>query len=157
MSTAHHYHLTVTWTGNKGTGTSGYANYDRSHTVQASGKPVIYGSSDAAFRGDVQCYNPEDMLVSALSSCHMLWYLHICADAGVIVTQYTDHAIGTMEVVHNGSGKFIEVILHPKIIVADVSMIDKALALHEEAHKMCFIANSVNFPVLQNPLVEAAS
>src|SRR3954468_9175486 len=96
MRGEHHYSLNVKWTGNRGKGTTGYADYDRSHTISVNGKSDILGSSDAAFRGDTSRHNPEDMLVASLSTCHMLWYLHLCADAGIAVTHYTDNATGTM-------------------------------------------------------------
>ena len=151
MSKQHHYKATIEWTGNNGTGTDDYRNYERSHTIAIDGKPTIAGSSDVPFRGDKTKHNPEDMIVSALSTCHMLWYLHLCADAGVIVTAYVDHATGIMDQTPNGSGHFSEVILNPVVTVSDASMIGKANALHEKAHEFCFIANSVNFPVKHNP------
>lgn len=148
---SHHYATTVQWTGNKGTGTDNAANYERSHVIKIENKPDLLGSSDAAFRGDITKHNPEDLLVSSLSVCHMLWYLHICADAGVIVVDYVDHAKGTMVEVPGGGGHFTEVILHPIVTVKDSSMIEKANELHHKAHEKCFIANSVNFPVKQLP------
>jgi organic hydroperoxide reductase OsmC/OhrA len=147
----HVYKSTVTWTGNKGTGTGDYRSYDRSHTISIDGKPDILSSSDAVFRGEKNKHNPEDLMVAALSGCHMLWYLHLCADNGVVVTHYSDHATGTMDENKDGSGQFSEVTLHPKVVVTEASMIDKANALHQKAHKMCFIARSVNFPVLHKP------
>jgi organic hydroperoxide reductase OsmC/OhrA len=146
MEKYHSYKATVTWTGNNGTGTSDYAAYERSHTIQIEGKPDLPASSDAPFRGDVSKHNPEDMLLSALSSCHMLWYLHLCADAGIIVTDYRDEAVGTMVQTGKG-GHFTEVVLHPVVKITDASKAEQALDLHDEAHKNCFIANSVNFPV----------
>ena len=147
----HLYKSTITWTGNKGTGTNDYRAYDRSHTISIDGKPDIPSSSDAAFRGDKTKHNPEDLMVAALSSCHMLWYLHLCADSGVTVTQYTDNATGTMEENADGSGQFSEVTLHPEVTVKHQSMIEKANALHHDAHRMCFIARSVNFSVRHEP------
>ncbi|HEU5291441.1 MAG TPA: OsmC family protein [Cyclobacteriaceae bacterium] len=148
----HLYKSTVTWTGNKGTGTSDYRSYDRSHTISIDGKPEISGSSDAVFRGEKHKHNPEDLMVAALSGCHMLWYLHLCSDNGVIVIHYSDQATGVMDENNDGSGQFKEVTLYPKVIVKDSSMIEKANALHHDAHKMCFIARSVNFPVHHKPL-----
>lgn len=149
----HHYKTTIQWTGNKGTGTSGYRDYERSHTISVDNKPIIEGSSDPSFRGDKTKYNPEEMLLSSLSSCHMLWYLHFCSEAGIIVTGYTDHATGIMEETANGSGRFVEANLHPEVIVTDESMVEKAKELHHKANEFCFIANSVNFPVKHNPTV----
>ncbi|SIQ27177.1 Organic hydroperoxide reductase OsmC/OhrA [Chryseobacterium sp. RU37D] len=153
MNKHHHYKTTIQWTGNKGSGTSGYRDYERSHTISVENKTTIEGSSDPAFRGDKTKYNPEEMLLSSLSSCHMLWYLHFCAEAGIIVTEYTDHVTGIMQEAENGSGQFIEVTLHPNITVTDHSMIEKAEELHHKANEFCFIANSVNFPVKHIPIV----
>ncbi|WP_212004639.1 OsmC family protein [Chitinophaga sp. HK235] len=147
----HHYHTTVEWTGNEGTGTSAYAAYGRNHTIQAAGKPVIPGSSDPSFRGDKTRYNPEELLVASLSSCHMLWYLHLCAVAGIVVTSYIDHAEGVMTETAEGSGQFRQVILKPIVTIADPTLAGSALALHEEAHQYCFIARSCNFPVTHEP------
>lgn len=149
----HHYKTTIHWTGNKGTGTSGYRDYERSHTISAENKAVIEGSSDPAFRGDRTKYNPEEMLLSSLSSCHMLWYLHFCSEAGIIVTEYIDEASGIMAETANGSGHFTEVTLHPRVTVAEASMIEKAEQLHHKANEYCFIANSVNFPVKHIPVM----
>jgi organic hydroperoxide reductase OsmC/OhrA len=143
----HNYSVNIQWTGNKGTGTSGYAAYDRSHFIQAKEKQPILSSSDPAFRGDPTKYNPEELLVASVSSCHMLWYLHLCADAGIVVTDYIDEATGTMVEDENGGGRFAEIILHPHVTITDLAMIDKANQLHEKAHQHCFIANSCNFPI----------
>lgn len=151
MGKHHRYKIAVQWTGNQGSGTSGYKEYERSHRISAENKVVIEGSSDPAFRGDRTKYNPEEMLLSSLSSCHMLWYLHFCSEAGIIVTEYTDEATGIMEETANGSGHFTEATLHPKVIVAEESMVEKAEQLHHKANEFCFIANSVNFPVKHIP------
>lgn len=151
MSRQHHYSLSVKWTGNRGSGTSGYRDYDRSHTISVEGKPDIAGSSDTAFRGDRTRHNPEDMLVASLSTCHMLWFLHLCADAGIVVTDYTDNAIGVLAEAQGGGGHFVEVTLQPSVTVTESAMIEKANALHSAAHEKCFIANSVNFPVKHVP------
>ncbi|AZB01717.1 OsmC family peroxiredoxin [Chryseobacterium joostei] len=153
MSKEHHYKTTIQWTGNKGTGTSGYRDYERSHIISVDHKINIEGSSDPSFRGDQTKHNPEEIFISSLSSCHMLWYLHFCSEAGVIVTDYMDEATGIMAETPNGSGHFTEVTLHPKITVADRSMIEKAEQLHHKANEFCFIANSVNFPVKHIPVV----
>ncbi|ASU34203.1 OsmC family protein [Mucilaginibacter xinganensis] len=147
----HNYKTTITWTGNQGVGTSDYRAYKRDHAINVDGKPEIPASSDPSFRGDKARYNPEELLVASLSSCHMLWYLHLCSAAGVVVVNYTDEATGIMIEAVNGSGHFKEVTLHPVVTVSDASMIEKANALHHEANKMCFVANSVNFPVLHKP------
>ncbi len=147
MKGTHHYKMTTRWTGNTGSGTSAYQAYERNHILQVDGKPEIPGSSDPDFRGDKTRYNPEEMLVASLSSCHMLWYLHLCSEAGVVVVDYVDNATGTMVETADGGGHFSEVTLHPEVTVTDVAMIDIANALHEKANQLCFIANSVNFPV----------
>jgi organic hydroperoxide reductase OsmC/OhrA len=151
MGRSHNYNLTITWTGNLGTGTSDYRAYDRNHTMQAENKVEIAGSSDPAFRGDKTKYNPEEFLVAALSTCHMLSYLHVCVVAGIVVTGYTDNAAGTMAETPDGSGHFTEVMLNPAVTVKEKSMIAKANELHHKASQLCFIANSVNFPVKHNP------
>ena len=150
---SHHYKTTIQWTGNKGTGTSGYRDYERSHTISVKNKPIIEGSSDPSFRGDQAKYNPEEMLLSSLSSCHMLWYLHFCSEAGVIVTDYIDNATGIMAETANGSGHFTEVTLNPTVTVSEESMAETAKELHHKANEFCFIANSVNFPVKHIPKV----
>ena len=147
----HHYSTQLQWTGNRGSGTKSYTSYTRDYNIQTEGKPVISGSSDPAFRGDSSRYNPEEMLLASLSSCHMLWYLHLCSEAGVIVTAYKDNAIGEMEETLNGSGRFVKVILRPVVTVQEESMLNKANELHQKANEMCFIANSCNFPVLHEP------
>ncbi len=147
MQTQHQYTATIQWTGIKGTGTDHYRNYERNHDIIIDNKLTIEGSSDPAFRGDATKHNPEDLLVSSLASCHMLWYLHVCAEAGVIVTKYVDHATGTMTETANGSGHFTEVILKPIVTVTEEHMIAKANELHKKANELCFIANSVNFTV----------
>lgn len=147
----HTYSLTTQWTGNRGTGTSGYREYDRSHTISISEKADILCSSDPHFRGDNTRHNPEELLLASLSSCHMLWYLHLCADAGIVVTNYKDEASGTMEETTNGGGKFTQVTLHPIITITDAAKKETAIALHHKANELCFIANSVNFPVHHQP------
>lgn len=147
MSHAHHYRLSVVWTGNRGTGTSGYREYSRDHEIQAEGKPAIPGSSDPNFRGDGSRYNPEEMLVASLSTCHMLWFLHLCADAGIVVTSYRDDPTGTMMEHPGGAGEFTSVTLRPHATITDASRIIETQAIHNRAHAMCFIARSVKFPV----------
>lgn len=149
----HHYKIIIQWTGNQGSGSSNYRDYERSHTISVENKPTIEGSSDPAFRGDKTKYNPEEMFLASLSSCHMLWYLHFCSEAGIIVVDYTDQATGIMTEIQNGSGRFTEVILNPIVIVTEESMIEKAKELHYKANEFCFIANSVNFPVKHIPKV----
>jgi organic hydroperoxide reductase OsmC/OhrA len=142
------------WTGNNGTGTDNYRTYERSHSISIENKTDILGSSDPAFRGDKTKHNPEELLVSSLSACHMLWYLHLCSEAAVIVVEYIDNATGIMTETGNGGGRFKEVTLNPMVTVAEYSMIEKANELHKRANELCFIANSVNFPVYHKPTIK---
>jgi organic hydroperoxide reductase OsmC/OhrA len=152
MAKKHTYSVNVKWTGNTGTGTSGYRNYERRHEITAgTEKPPIWGSSDPEFRGDASGWNPEELLVAAISACHKLWYLHLCAEAKIVVVSYTDHAQGVMEETTDGSGHFERVVLHPQVKVMPGSDLAKAGALHHDAHSKCFIANSVNFPIQLEP------
>ena len=158
MTKTHHYSVVVEWTGNTGAGTSGYRNYERRHEISAgTGKLPIPGSSDPAFRGDPARWNPEELLVASLSACHQLWYLHLCAEAGIVVFGYIDHAEGVMEEAADGSGCFKRVILRPQVTVAAGSDMAKARELHDAAHAKCFIARSVNFPVEHEPEISFAS
>jgi len=157
MNGLHHYRLSLNWDGNKGTGTSNYKAYGREYSVIIDNKEILYGSSDPTFKGDKTKHNPEDMLVTALSSCHMLSYLHVCTRGGVVVVDYVDNATGLMETTSDGAGRFLEVTLHPIVIVADVSMIERATEFHKKANELCFIANSVNFPVYHKPVVKTVA
>jgi len=148
----HRYRVDVDWTGNLGSGTTSYQSYERSHDIRVPGKPVLAGSSDAAFRGNASQHNPEDLLVAALSSCHMLAYLHLAASAKLVVTAYNDSAEGMMETDNNG-GRFVEVVLRPIVTINAPGDAAKATALHVDAHHACFIANSVNFPVHCEPRI----
>ena len=152
----HTYTVTVTWRGNAGSGTSGYRAYGRAHDVSVPGKPVIPASSDPAFRGDPSRYNPEEMLVASLSSCHMLWYLHLCSAHGIVVQAYEDIAEGVMVEQPSGGGAFSEVVLQPEITLAPGADLARAQALHADAHAKCFIANSVNFPIRHEPVFRLA-
>ena len=148
MAKEHQYRTSLAWTGNKGSGTMDYRSYERSYVISVGEKAAILGSSDSVFMGDKTRHNPEDLFVSSLSSCHMLWYLHLCSENGIIVLDYRDQAVGKMAEVENGSGHFTEVKLFPIVTITDESQISLANSLHEHANKMCFIANSCNFPVL---------
>jgi organic hydroperoxide reductase OsmC/OhrA len=155
MSTSHPFKLTVKWTGNKGTGTSKYDAYSRDHSILVPGKPELLCSADPIFRGDGTKYNPEDLFVASFSACHMLWYLHLCADAGVVVVNYTDDASGILELPPGRAGYFSEVTLNPVVTVTEPSMIEKANALHKQANEKCFMANSVIFKVKHNPTAKS--
>lgn len=141
------YELTTVWTGNNGDGTKNVRTYDRSHTVSIKGKPELFLTTDNAAVGDSSKLNPEDLFVSAISSCHMLSYLYLCSLDGIIVTAYTDKASGIMTENANGGGSFKEVKLNPQVHVSDASMVAKAMELHHKAHEICYLANSVNFEV----------
>ncbi|MFC5526465.1 OsmC family protein [Rhodanobacter ginsengisoli] len=156
MTHQHRYRVDVEWTGNLGSGTDGYRNYSRDHEIRIAGKPTLAGSSDPTFRGDAARHNPEDMLVAALSTCHMLSYLHMATVAGVVVTGYSDAAEGRMATEGN-SGRFVEVVLRPTVTISAASDPAKAEAAHADAHHACFIANSVNFPVRCEPRIVVAS
>lgn len=149
---SHHYQVKVVWTGNRGAGTTDYKAYGREHQIIVRGKPVIEASADPAFEGDARRHNPEDLLVAALSTCHMLWYLHLAATKGVVVTGYRDDATGEMILEKGTGGRFTHVTLKPVVTIAAGDP-DVAQALHASAHKRCYIANSVNFPVHHEPTV----
>ena len=147
MTHQHEFKSRIVWTGNLGTGTSSYKAYNRTWDLCSEGKPALACSNDPMLGGDPTKYNPEDLLISALSSCHMLWYLHLCSEAGVTVIQYEDDPVGIGESETSGKGRFVEAILRPKILITPESDPERAIALHDEIHKYCFIARSVNFPV----------
>jgi len=151
MNLDHHYATAIEWTGNRGTGTSGYRAYGRDHVIRAEGKADIAGSADRTFHGDRDRWNPEEMLLAALSQCHMLSYLHVAVLHGVVVEEYTDAAVGTMTQVGDG-GHFTGVTLRP-VVTISAGDPEVAVAIHAEAASKCFIAASVNFPVGHEPEV----
>ncbi len=151
----HQYSIKVEWTGNKGSGTFDYRAYSRDHIISNTIKNTqINGSSDSAFYGDASRYNPEDLLISSLSSCHMLWYLHLCVNHGIIVVDYIDHAEGILEENKDGSGQFKEVTLKPTVTISKEENKELALQLHKKANEMCFIANSCNFEIKHQPIIK---
>jgi organic hydroperoxide reductase OsmC/OhrA len=157
LTREHQYRITTTWTGNLGTGTSDYRAYSRNHEIKILGKSApLPGSSDRVFRGDPARYTPEELLVASLSACHMLSFLHLCADAAIVVTEYEDAASGTMSENADGSGQFTRVILRPRTVITDSARVADAIVLHSRAHQLCFIARSVNFPVQHEPVVVAS-
>jgi organic hydroperoxide reductase OsmC/OhrA len=156
MTKIHKYQTQLNWEGNLGIGTANYKAYSRNYTIKAVEKSKIECSSDPVFLGDKTKYNPEDMLVASASACHMLTYLHLCADSGVIVTDYKDDAEGTMAEEANGGGRFTEIMLHPVVTVKEKAMAEKAMDLHHKAGQMCFIANSCNFPIKHEPVIRIA-
>lgn len=164
--------VSMVWIGNTGEGTQHYRGYSRDHVIQVDGKGDIDGSSDPSFRGSASRYNPEELLVSSLSACHMLWYLHLCSVNQIVVTDYRDQARGTMMEDSDGGGYFREVELNPTVELsggsaetgkgadtgeAEAAMLEKAMTLHEEANRLCFIARSVNFPVTHKPVFKIAA
>jgi len=155
MSKEHSYRLNLNWTGNLGTGTLTYRGYTRDHTISAEGKPEILTSSDPSFRGNPERYNPEEMLLASAASCHMLSYLHLCAVNKIVVVEYSDSPTGKMLESADGSGRFEEIMLNPVIVVTEKSMLSKAYELHHDANKLCFIANSLNFPIKHIPTIQA--
>ena len=150
--TAHHYRLAAAWTGNTGGGTTGYRDYSRDVAVTAEGKPDLFMSADKPFRGDSTRWNPEDLLLAALSGCHLLSFLHVAVSHGMVVADYRDEATGTMEQQGMG-GRFTEVVLHPEVMFTDAGDETPIHRLHEEAHAACFIASSVAFPVRVDPVL----
>lgn len=153
MRLEHHYEIELEWFGNRGSGTSEYKAYGREHLVRSGSKPPIEGSADRVFHGNAERWNPEELLVTALSQCHLLSYLHVAMSHGVIVTAYTDSATGIMEQSEDGGGRFRSVTLRPRVTIADPVLAELALRLHSEASSKCFIANSVNFPVEHHPQI----
>ncbi|MGJ1283566.1 OsmC family protein [Sphingobacterium spiritivorum] len=154
MSKQHHYNVTVEWTGNTGQGTKSYTSYSRNHSIRSESKAIIEASSDPAFRGDPQRYNPEELLLSSVSSCHMLWYLHFCTQHNITVLTYTDQPEGTMLENEDGSGYFTGIILCPQIEIAEEDKVELAKDLHHKANTYCFIANSLNFKVEHDCIIK---
>jgi organic hydroperoxide reductase OsmC/OhrA len=153
VASEHAYALTAEWVGARGGGTTGYRDYGRNVVLRTDGKPDLLASADTPFRGDADRWNPEELLLAALSECHLLSYLHVAVQHGVVVTGYTDAATGRMTVTPDGAGHFTRVDLHPAVELADESQRALADSLHGEANRLCFIANSVNFPVHHAPVV----
>ena len=147
----HRYELSVEWTGDRGTETQSYNAYGRDHIVSAEGRPKIRGSSDPGFRGEDTRWNPEQLFVASLSQCHMLWYLHLCAQNAVVVMEYVDRPVGSMSTGPDGAGEFTDVLLRPAVVVSAADQVDRAQALHVRANEMCFIARSVRCSVRHEP------
>lgn len=156
MEKVHRYALDVEWTGNTGEGTKDYRSYKRDYKIRMLHKPIIEGSSEVAFRGDITRHSPEDLFVASIAGCHMLWYLHLCADAGIVVTSYLDAATGSMLEDESGGGKFSEVVLHPQVSITDSGMVSKAQELHHKANELCYIARSCNFPIKHEAVISVA-
>jgi organic hydroperoxide reductase OsmC/OhrA len=153
----HHYSVSTCWSGNLGSGTSAYSAYSRNHELSAPQKSApIAGSSDPAFRGDATRYNPEELLLGALSACHMLWVLHLCADSGIVITDYRDESEGLVAEYADGSGEFTRAVLRPRMTIADSARANDAVEIHHKAHALCALARSVNFEVACEPVIEVA-
>jgi organic hydroperoxide reductase OsmC/OhrA len=152
----HRFETTTRWTGNLGTGTSAYTAYSRNHEISAVGKATRIEGSSAVKAGDHSRYNPEEMLVGALSACHMMWVLHLCSSAGIVITEYTDEAFGEMAEHADGSGEFTRVVLQPRMAITDPTRVEEAKSIHGRAHQVCCLARSMNFPVEHDPVVTVA-
>jgi organic hydroperoxide reductase OsmC/OhrA len=151
MAKLHDFASSIVWTGNRGEGTRTYKGYDRTWDIALPGKDIIHCSNDPLLGGDPTKMNPEDLLISALSACHMLWYLHLASNAGIVVTSYRDDPVGQGETLPNGAGRFLSAVLRPKISVQEGVDLEFAVELHHQVHDFCFIARSVNFPVSYEP------
>ena len=149
----HRAALNLHWTGNRGAGTAAYRAYSRAHRITAAGKLPIEGSSDPAFRGDPARWNPEELLLASVAACHQLWYLHLCAEAGVVVTSYEDAPDATWQEEADGGGRVVAATLRPRVGIAAGSDPARAASLHDAAHEKCFIARSVNFPIAHEPTI----
>ncbi len=156
MTKEHDYTSRILWTGNKGAGTSSYKSYDRTWNVEVPGKPMINCSNDPLLGGDPGLMNPEDLLLSALSACHMLWYLHLASNAGITVMSYEDCPVGVGETSNTGAGRFLSATLHPKICVKAGDDLKLADEIHSKVHQYCFVARSVNFPVTYDSKISQA-
>ena len=156
MNTQHNYKLATKWTGNQGTETFNHKDFERSYTIQIENKADIFGSSDPEFRGDKTKHNPEELLLASVSSCHMLWYLYLCYEAQIMVTNYVDNATAILEETENGNGKFSSITLNPIITVTEESMVEQATELHKKANEFCFVANSLNLKVDHQPVINVA-
>lgn len=152
----HEYVARLTWDGNPGDGTASYERYGRQFVVQIDGKPDLRGSADPQFRGDAALHNPEDLFLAAISTCHMLSYLALCARRGVRVVAYEDEARGTLRFDGTGGGRFVEVTLHPRVTISADSDLALARELHGEAHETCYVASSCSVPIHHQPVVATA-
>jgi len=156
MTFKHLFKAAINWTSNQNQAQAGRKFYSKSHQIKIEGKPILDVSAAKAFKGDPELYNPEDLLLSSLVSCHMMSYLYVCSQNGIEVLEYSDNAEAILEVAPDGSGRFTEVRLYPKVTIANPDKIQEALELHTKANKLCFIANSCNFPVVHNATCESA-
>ena len=147
MSKTHDYTARIAWTGDRGEGTKRYKGYDRTWRIATPGQLPIDCSNDPSLGGDPTKPNPEDLLLASLSGCHMLWYLHLASEAGIVVRAYEDAPLGVGETGPRGDGRYLRAVLRPTITLAQGADLAKADALHHEVHHFCFIARSVNFPI----------
>lgn len=152
MDADHRFVASLAWTGNRGAGTSGYRSYGRDHVVSVSGKPDILGSAARVFHGDLERWNPEEMLIAALAQCHLLSYLYVAVANGIVVESYEDSAEGVLVTTPDGGGRFREVVLRP-VVTISAGDPEVAARIHADANRLCFIASSVNFPVRHEPTI----
>jgi organic hydroperoxide reductase OsmC/OhrA len=151
---SHAYRARLNWEGNRGRGTAEYAGYGRRFRVMTDGKPELVGSADPLFLGEPQLHNPEDLLLAAVASCHMLTYLALCSRAGISVVEYADAPAGILTLEPEGGGSFREITLRPRVVLAAGGDRAAAFRLHVRAHELCFIARSCSFPVRHEPAVD---
>ncbi len=151
MAEQHDFTSRIQWTGNRGEGTASYRGYDRTWDIDTPGKPVTHCSNDPRLGGDPALPNPEDLLISSLAACHMLWYLHLASQAGLVVVEYRDNPVGVGHSTPDGAGRFVEAILNPHIVLRSDADLARAEAIHHEISSVCFIARSVNFPIRYAP------
>jgi organic hydroperoxide reductase OsmC/OhrA len=153
MKHAGDYAASVIWTGNLGEGTASYTAYGRDFTVVVPGKPELYGSADAAYRGSSDRHNPEELFLASLAACQMLFYLSLCGQHGIRVLSYESRAAGGLTPLENGGGRFEGIALTPVVTVAGGTDTELAIRLHDRAHERCFIANSCSVPIRRRLVV----
>lgn len=146
MASNHIFKATLNWKPKEGENTQNPRNYTRDHEVKITDKKLLQLSAAKSFRGDTNLLNPEDLLLSAITSCHMMSYLYVCSQNQVEILSYSDNSEGILEVVGDG-GSFERVDLNPVVTIKNPKDIELAKELHTKANELCFIANSCNFPI----------
>jgi len=157
MTSHSEFNSRIQWTGNTGTGTSSYQGYLRTWDIAVPGKPIVHCSNDPHLGGDPSLMNPEDLLLSAVSACHMLWYLHFASENNVVVESYIDKPKGLGETERSGRGRFLSIELSPSITLANDADLQLAESLHERVHDYCFIARSLSCPVYCRPQISRST